>query len=176
MRSGRPNASTHQLGIVFGGSGAFECPWPKQEEEAEEVGVSGPWGREGDLPGAPEAQRPGGCRASLFVRVVRWPPPCAWLQALRRRRAGAPRVPWPGAGARRGQASRLGGPASPASPAPAAWPPPPAATLGRGVPRSLRLTCRLRDPGRDPLLEPTPAGSGIQLLPRAEDGLTSSSF
>lgn len=150
MRSGRPHACTHQLRIVFGGSGAFECRWSKQEEEAEEVGVSGPCGEEGDLPGAPEAQCPGGCRASLFVRVVRWPPPCAWLQALRRRRAGAPHAPWPGAGARRGQASRFGGPAGPARPAPAVWPPPPAAALS---PAHLPL----RAPGRDP--RGAPSGS-----------------
>ncbi|TKC43545.1 hypothetical protein EI555_021107, partial [Monodon monoceros] len=40
MRSGRSSASTHQLRLVAGGSGALGWPGPKKEKEAEEVGVA----------------------------------------------------------------------------------------------------------------------------------------
>ena len=41
MRNGRSSATTHQLRIVAGGSGALGSPRPKKEKEAEEVGVRG---------------------------------------------------------------------------------------------------------------------------------------
>lgn len=47
------------------------------------------------MAGRPESACPRGCRATLFARVVRWPPPCALRQALGSLRAGV--APAPGA-------------------------------------------------------------------------------
>lgn len=108
------------LGIV----GASGCPWLEQEEEAEEVRVSGARGWEGDWPGAPDAQCPSGCRASLFVRVVRWPPPLRFAAGAREAEGGfspasaAPAAPTPpGRALVRGGARRRGLAARPAHPA-----------------------------------------------------------
>ncbi|CAI9173529.1 unnamed protein product [Rangifer tarandus platyrhynchus] len=157
MRSGRSSATTHQLRIVAGGSGALGSPPPKKEKEAEEVGVRGASG--GGVPGGAPRKRvcPWLPRHLVFCarcQVAAAPALCGRLPGvggpaltLPRDRA-APHAPRAGAGAPPDQAGPAG-PASPARPAPAALQPrlrprPPR----QPRPRSLRRTGGLRAPGR----------------------------
>lgn len=128
MRNGRSSATTHQLRIVAGGSGALGSPRPKKEKEAEEVGVRGASGG-GVSGGAPRKRvSPWLPRHLVFCarcQVAAAPALCGRLSGVGgpaltlSRDLAAPHAPPAGAGAPPDQAGPAG-PASPARPAPAA--------------------------------------------------------